>query len=251
MTCFDIICDKFDKIYVLTLSHRKDRQIAIMKQLHALGYDDNNIKHIKKLQMIYTTEWKYNGIICNALNNHFHYQCFTKANEYDCTRNHYNIIKTAYDLGYENILIIEDDMRFLNVDMLIGFFEEFPQDYSMVQCAGFSTNTVFKQVNEKYYTGLKYIQDMPVNLWTTGMYALSISGMEYYINFMNDHIGVADLPLYHHPSTKYYFTTIPLAIQADKTTCPSDIRNSQNDQIDYQTQNMYESIDKSIYMSYI
>lgn len=34
-------------------------------------------------------------------------------NEYDCARNHYTIIKTAYDLGYEHILVMEDDIRFL------------------------------------------------------------------------------------------------------------------------------------------
>lgn len=250
MSSFDLLINKFDKIYVLTLSHRHDRQAAIMRQLVSVGYDSDNIEHLRKLNIVYTTKWKYNHIICNAINKYYRRQCFTKANEYDCTRNHYNIIKSAYDLNYNNILIIEDDMRFLKLEIFNDFINHFPEDYSMVQCAGFSAQKVFQQVNETYKKGLYFIKDMPVNLWTTGMYALSKKGMVHYINFIDNQISVADIPLYQHPKEDYYFSSIPMAIQADKDICSSDIRNNQNDHIDYNTQNMYESIDKDMYMAY-
>ena len=37
-----------------------------------------------------------------------------------------------------------------------------------------------------------------------------------------------------------YIPSIPLVIQEDKNIDPSDIRDKQNDDIDYNTQNVYE-----------
>ena len=76
------------------------------------------------------------------------------------------------------------------------------------------------------------------------MYALSRKGMEYYLKFIDKFLWVADGPLYRapmdNPELNTYICTIPLVIQEDKDVNPSDIRDKQNDNIDYNTQNMYE-----------
>ena len=72
---------------------------------------------------------------------------------------------------------------------------------------------------------------------------------------MNKLFCVADMPLYkaplHSNLINSYLTTIPVVIQADKEECQSDIRNKENDTIDYNNQNMYEvDIPKDWYFEY-
>lgn len=110
MNCFDYLAQHFDKIFVLTLSHRKDRQTGILNMLKSIGYDSDNLEHTHKVQFIYATSWPYNEVLSHALNRLLGTRRFTKPNEYDCTRNHYSIVKQSLDLGYEKILVLEDDI---------------------------------------------------------------------------------------------------------------------------------------------
>ena len=64
------------------------------------------------------------------------------------------------------------------------------------------------------------------------------------LDFIDKFLWVADGPLYRAPMDKpelnTYIPSIPLVIQEDKNIDPSDIRDKQNDDIDYNTQNVYE-----------
>lgn len=231
------LLSKFDKIYLLTLSNRKDKTGAAIKMLQNIGlHNDDYIIH-------YATLFPYNNIICNAFNQ-TKYGKFTKPNEYDCARNHYSIIKEAYDLGYSNILIIEDDIKLISTD---NIFEEciinIPTDYDILQFGGFTTDTLI----EKYLTNsnnIKWYEHNDIGIWNCTMYALSRKGMEYYLAFMNNFFWVADGPLYKAPLNnkivKSYITNIPIAIQENKDVLKSDIRDKNNDTINYDTMNLYE-----------
>lgn len=247
---FTKILQKFDHIYLLTLSHRKDRQYGILTQLKELGYDENNIEHIKKFSIIYTTSWPYNIVIANAINQHFNRYSFTKPNEYDCTRNHYNIIKTAYDLGYEKILIMEDDLQWLKPRMLNNFLTNFPEDYSMVQMSGYSSNTELSDICTQQMNGGVFFFPYMGNIWCTALYAVSRTGMEHYMHSVEQCCTVADMPIFNHPKSGYYISSWPLAIQANHNLINSDIRNQNNDKIDYANSNAYEFIDKTKYYDY-
>ena len=48
----------------------------------------------------------------------------------DCALGHYRIIKTDYELGVQNLLVMEDDIRFLlDLDLLGEIIATLPQDY--------------------------------------------------------------------------------------------------------------------------
>ncbi|WQJ53676.1 MAG: glucosyltransferase [Wendovervirus sonii] len=231
------LTEKFKHIYVLTLSSRPDRYEHIKGQLECMGIDINTIN------VHYATPFPHNNIIADAFNKTGKGK-FTKPNEFDCARNHYGIIREAYDRGFEDVLIIEDDILFLNNPVeWNNALEKLPSDYDIIQFGGFTVSPNVK----KYLTlkDVKYVEHPDVGLWNCSMYALSRKGMQFYIAFMNVMFWVADGPLYKAPMNtklvKTYMTSIPMVIQADKAKITSDIRTAENDNIDYNNDNMYEA----------
>ena len=84
----------FDKIFCINLKYRKDRYISANKVFNKL-----NIINVE----FYITDKS------------------PKGGRYGCFESHINVIKKAYHLGYNNILIFEDDIRpsnFYNLDLL-------------------------------------------------------------------------------------------------------------------------------------
>lgn len=258
MEPFYNLTNKFGTCHVLTMSHRKDRQEHITDQLIKIGWD--NFYDMSHVNIHYGTTWPYNDFIMNAVNA-AGIGRFTKANEYDCTRNHYSIVKQAYDKGDNYVLIMEDDIRFLNnFDIFNKFIEYVPCDFDILQCGGFTTdpNIIPELRTIKDYNNQNSINDYwylneSIGLWNCSMYILSRRGMEYYINFINKILWVADGPLYKAPLNKkiikIYNPRIPLVIQEDKNKISSDIRNKDNDKIDYLADNMYEK--KVIFNDYL
>lgn len=240
------ICNKLKEkatyAYVLTLSNRYDRHQHIYDELNKIGY---NIKEDinRWLNYSFTTTFPYNDIIIDAINKSGKGR-FTKPNEFDCARNHYKMVKTAYDLGYKNILIMEDDIMFYkNEDYFINALDNIPDDYDILMFGGFTTDPKIIDLmnnNSSEY----WIKNTEVGIWNNSMYMLSRKGMEYYIAFMDKFLWVADGPLYKAPLNHHivntYISSIPLVIQCDKEKISSDIRDKNNDNIDYNTQNLYE-----------
>lgn len=249
---FELLARRFNKIYVLTMSTRNDRRPGIFNMLVSIGYNPDKIEHKDKVTFIYATPWPYNELIVYYINTAYSRQCFSKPNEYDCVRNHYSIIKQSFDLGYENILILEDDIRFLKPSLLNPLLENIPEDFDIIRFNGFSTMDSAKNFMNLYNQGTLYVKNPNTKLWNAGCYGLSRKGMKYYIEYIDKNLWVADGPLYDVPDyINYYISTIPGAIQVDKEVIASDIRNNQNDSINYNKDNTYEClIDKTYYIDY-
>lgn len=107
----------FDKIYVLSLITNKDRQEFIKKQFKELdidfefvfGIDFRNIKStINKEEIIYPEVWNKN------LN-----ERDTTGGDIGCVLAHYQAVLQAYEFGYNNVLIFEDDVCFIKDKNLI------------------------------------------------------------------------------------------------------------------------------------
>lgn len=239
---------KFDAIYMLTLCENKNRHIAIKNMFNHMWLDLNSIN------IHYGSKFPYNDIIIEAFNNNFKKRCFTKPNEYDCARNHYSIIKEAYELGYNNVLILEDDIQFIKDILLIKeTLNNIPNDYDILQFGAFTMDPNINEILDKANNKIFWSLHPNVKVWNTSMYALSRIGMQYYLKFMDKWFTVADMPLYYAPinKVKAYLSTTPIVIQADKNTTPSDIRTPLTDAIDYNKENLYESrVDKKQYFSY-
>lgn len=238
-----ILKEKFDICYVLNLSDRSDRRSNMEYQFHKLGLED--INYSDWLRYHYTTKFPYNYLIADAFNKTNEGR-FTKANEYDCARNHYSIVKECYDRGLNHILIIEDDIKFLkDYKTFIDFIDNIPVDYDILQFGGFTTDPNAISILKKYNENIYWTKHRDIGLWNASMYALSRKGMEYYIAFMDKFFWVADGPLFKAPINgklvNTYVSTIPLVIQENKNIVKSDIRNNENDNIDYSKDNVYES----------
>ena len=247
------LCNKFSKIFLLTLSSRPDRQSKALKSLENIGLNTNN-----GLTIQYATPFPHNDIIAAAFNQTGKGR-FTKANEYDCARNHYSIVRQAYDdPTCKFVLIFEDDIQFLNnLDIISQFIDSIPEDFDVLQFGGFTADPKITKylkdidnIDNSYWT-----KHNDVGIWNCSMYALSRKGMKYYLDFMNTIFWVADGPLYkaplNHKIINSYISTIPIVIQADKNIVSSDIRNSENDNIDYENENLYEKkVDKMNYFEY-
>lgn len=253
MKLIDKIKEMFDSVVILNLSSRKDRRDILEKQLEALGFPKPGTDEL--IRYNYTVHFPYNGLIASAFVQSKHGQ-FTKPNEYDCARNHYNIVKTCYELGNEHCLVLEDDILFMkDENRILEYLENVPEDYDILQFGGFTVDPrwlTYKQEAEE--SGELWVKHKHTGIWNCSMYALSRRGMEFYIKFMDRIFCVADMPLYKAPINEQlvstYISREPVVIQANKDIVESDIRDKTNDQIDYEKQNVYEkNIDKSMYFN--
>ena len=240
MNIFETLQDKFQHVFMLNLSTRKDRKDLMIKQLRDFGllelYTQDELDIRTTVPFL-----KYNKIMMHVLNQN-KLGRLTKPNEYDCTHNHYSMIKQAYDQGYEYCLIMEDDIRFyLGKEEWRLYLEHIPEDFDILQFGGFTADQHIKDYMDESKWWVKH---PTVGVWTTSMYALSRKGMEYYLEFIDKFLWVADGPLYRapmdRPDLNTYLSVSPLVIQEDKNIDPSDIRDKQSDDINYNTQNMYE-----------
>lgn len=240
MSLLDTLKNKFDAVVILNLSTRKDRRRMLESQFEKLGLPKPNTTEF--IRYNFTTPFQYNELIASAF---VQSKCgkFTKPNEYDCARNHYNIVRSSYDFGYEHVLILEDDILFLNdSDKIIEYLNEMPDDYDIIQFGGFTVDREW--LDYKKSTEDLWVRHKKAGIWNCSMYALSRRGMEFYMAYMNKKFCVADMPVFAAPAydnlINTYISREPIVIQADKEVISSDIRNAQNDKIDYKTQNVYE-----------
>ena len=154
----------FDKIYCINLKYRKDRYISANKVFNEL-----NIKNVE----FYITDKS------------------PKGGKYGCFESHINVIKKAYNSGYNNILIFEDDIKpsiFYKLDLLnnsINFMKK--NEWDIFYLGYFTiddTNNIFnyKNLNIKYNNVLEY------NPCATHAYCLNKKSMLKILNTYNKYI---------------------------------------------------------------
>lgn len=92
---------------------------------------------------------------------------------------HYNVVKIAYDLGYNNVLILEDDTEFNldNKERLIKSLKSLPNDFNVLKLC---------------FDGEYYYRDNN-KISNAGGYILSRQGMEEFIKLYNEKMHIADL----------------------------------------------------------
>lgn len=88
----------FDHIYVYTCTKNFDKRKYIDEEFKRIGLTDYQY---------------YYSPIDNKLINYEHFYNTALRRHINTTVGEYTLIKTCYELGYENILLCEDDIRFL------------------------------------------------------------------------------------------------------------------------------------------
>ena len=187
----------FDKIYCINLKYRKDRYISVNKVFNEL-----NIKNVE----FYITDKS------------------PKGGSYGCFESHINVIKNAYNSGYNNILIFEDDIRpsiFYNLDLLndsINFMKNYEWDIFYL---GYFSNNKYNNIFSSKSLNLKKNNIFEYNPYCTHAYCLNKKSMLKILNTYNKYIE--DIPYDHYLSNNNFKNYIITPMIFEQYYCsPSD-----------------------------
>lgn len=195
----------FEEVYCINLIEREDKYKYQVKQFLQLGILDKVIFH---------RDVKYpfvNNISTFLSNSH---KFYIQKSAFNCTRNHYRIIKSAYLRGIETIMIIEDDNNFYNdIDTLQHYFDNIPNDWEILRI-----NCLRGAHEQKYFlkpeNNHKLWDDVMIGIYGTGCYALNRIGMKKMIDWIDKRFDAIDEPLYQYTQlkAKMYIPNIPLGL---------------------------------------
>ena len=188
----------FDKIYCLHMAEDNERYELLEKELLRL-----DIK--PQVEIWWTCGRNISRRLGNAvetLKTPYYWQLSTNnkgvmAGVFNCAFEHYTIVKQAYLRGFNSVLIMEDDIRFIdNIKHVEKAFNSIPDDYDLIK---FWSTDYYLDNNMKFYNGednlYKKIEangEIPVT--STLCYALSRNGMKKYIDIMDVMFIPADMP---------------------------------------------------------
>lgn len=229
----------FDKIYVLSLVTNKLRQEFIKQQFEDLnidfefiyGIDYNNIvKNIKDESIKYPNVWPTHAI--------------TKPGDFGCTAAHYQAVLQAYEFGYNNVLIIEDDICFIkDKNLLYECLNNIPKDGEFITWDPrfiyqydnkhvtdeiISSNSLYIKLSDKYdglIGGLMYA-------------IMNKESMTLYLDNQRNKLSMSDhvLGFFRQPKVKRYLCTKCLCVEQYALICDFNCKFGHN--------NLYMNINK-------
>lgn len=204
----------FDKVYVLHLATRKDRLENIFKQFNSVNLPYEIWWTTKRPFSTKIALSTFNDTIRDSYYDKVQQRTFdVYGNVFNCTFEHYTIIKQAYERGMNNILICEDDINFIaNEQTLEVFFNNIPADYSCAKFWGTATN--YSVFDKKYLYYNKEFTDHYNNniIFSTLCYALSRKGMEEFIHNVEQMFCAADMVFTKFDPKYFYISNMPLAM---------------------------------------
>ena len=156
-----------------------------------------------------TYPWLDNNIWKNKIP---HYK---NIQEYSCAYEHYRIIKEAYLLGYDFILVLEDDIGFNdNIDEINKFLEHAPEDFDMLKLAYWNhdvkTGIYDNELTTYFDKGIYWVESNKHMRYGAHANIYSKSGMKKYIEYQDNNFGEADLWTYIENDDKKYVSAKPL-----------------------------------------
>jgi len=204
---------KFEKIYVISLIYNKERQLFIKKQLNELGLE---------FEFIYGTD--YFNIKTDRFDKTINYPDLTLTcvidhlvndKMYGCSMSHYQAVLQAYELGYNNVLILEDDICFIKDKNLINsYLNNIPKNADYIT---YSTRFMepdeyrsFLKYQKKFYSDDPKFVKIPNKYLTvcgTMMYGLMNRNiMKLYLENQRAHLNSPDWVdgIFRNPNIKRY-----------------------------------------------
>lgn len=112
----------FDKIYIINLDDRKLR-----KKFMILEMKKYNITNYEIFNAVKPNENPFNWEIPTK---HNHLRLDTKIKQNSCKSSHYSVIRKAHDNGYKKILVLEDDIHFIEDPN--KFIKDLPQEWHLL-----------------------------------------------------------------------------------------------------------------------
>lgn len=177
----------FDKIYFLTFVEDKKRLDNVFEQIKKLGLKAN------QFEINYTSRMPYSDL-CGRLLLGQSYERLgwvqfknSFAGVFNCATEHYKMIRNAFYLGYEKILICEDDTNFVNnVKFIEETFEKLPEKFGIVKFY----YSDYQRTSKDF--GLRPVFDYNEGIRSTLCYALDKEGMIAYMKSFEKRFCPAD-----------------------------------------------------------
>lgn len=177
----------FDKIYFLTFVEDPTRVENVSKQIKKLNLES------AQYVINYTTRFPYSEL-CGRLLLGNDYERLgwiqfknSFAGVFNCVTEHYKMIRSAYNIGYEKILICEDDINFIdNIYYIKETFENLPDKFGIVKFY----YTDYKRTSKEF--GLRKCSGYLDGVKSTLCYALDRDGMEAYMRSFDEQFRPAD-----------------------------------------------------------
>jgi capsular polysaccharide export protein len=170
--------DCFDYVGLVCFTGYQDRIAELIPELKRVGLYQRVHFH-----------WDFPSVFRDVLYSHTNKTPFcAKDGCFNMMVSHYNVIKTAYELNKKNILVMEDDIRFLR-DLLLmeEMLMNIPPDYDMllldrskpgdIDLQAYKDSTVNN--GNGYWRRFEYGS-------STGCYAMSRKGMKRYIDIIEN-----------------------------------------------------------------
>ena len=194
-------------------------KIYILHNISKVERGENMLYQIDNLGLCSSSDivWKFttpNIFKETYYNNHIKNKKIFTYGMFDCALGHYEIMKEALALGYERIMIWEDDIVFH--DDFKKYMKNIPIDADLILCEYNSLylplNFFHKNKNELF---LPYTTHY---FFHTGGYIVNRNYMEYYTKKQEIHFTIADEYLHKIPSDKddnlkRYVTNKPIILQ--------------------------------------
>lgn len=229
----------FDEVYLLNLCEREDKYNRMRERIDYMGWDVKDfrvVKHPMSDIVVDNMGWNLCGkgfSICNG-------------GVFNCTREEYTIIKSAYLRGLNTIGIIEDDCSFYkDLSVWEEYMNSLPEDWDIlrINClrGGYEEDYCIKD-------GKKWVR-LQNHIYGTGFYVMNRKGMKYMIDKIDECYQPIDHPLYNYDSDKVniYIPNIELSLCLEDSY-ESDIRGNASDNMFH---NYYKDIKRLNLDNYI
>lgn len=211
----DPMWKRFDYIGVVCYTGYRNRYEALVKELERVGIRNFHV------------HWDFPSPYKETLTQHVRMNPQARRS-FNIGFNNYNALATAYHLGYNSSLIMEDDVRFLKeVPLLKTIINALPKNYDLAMLDNFDLHNGefnnFKRTINRWWSRFEF-------LYSSGCYAMSRKGMYQFIkNYELPFWGKGKLkPNDHYFNIKkmgndlnLYASIINPAIQFEFTRCNS------------------------------
>lgn len=213
----------FDKCYCLHLTEATNRYENLMNQFDKLGIKD-------QVEIWWTCKRKISTEIGNSIKT-------LHTDPYDNIKNEYNkdiygavfnvsfefytIIKQSYLRGFQSILLMEDDLTFIDDFDYERFFNNIPNDYDILRMGYDDSHIEWMKETDLYKNSENFLIKYPYD-WRFGgmcLVAFNRKGMKYYIDYMDSKFECADYPLtwvHQENNKKYWQDNLPLNVYVTK-----------------------------------
>ena len=208
----------FDKIYCIHYLPYKERFNDIKSELSRIG-----LLNSSNFEFYYTVPNKYYDFLFwdKNIQSHLNLQYLNITN-INYSINSYNLMCIINRMKYKRVLIIEDDVKFLNqIKNINKILNYFPSNYDIVNfepyiwCESKDYQNEYEDILNNEYTINNFYINISKNrrIYDTGCIAFSDNFIEYYLDKQDDSFSPFDYYACSSDEVKFCIPKIPLCIQ--------------------------------------